>query len=377
MNKIVLHGAFDTTNFGDILLLCIFKKYIERFYPELEVYSDSVGKDAIKYSGIKKITRKQIIQNQVPVIFCGGGYLGEPSRRKLFWKVRAFIKHFSLLRSLYLNKCKYSLIGVGFGPIENKILRKIAVRAINSAFSVVFRDVESKKFALLYGAKSPIKVTSDAVMALLPSELRNFPHFFSSQLVFDNNSAELTNNKIIIGIHIQMPGKPKQDFKNGLFELLKKYKMVYPLCEFILLTDSRNKDTSQDISRYNLQKFSFSSFQYSGPFDLIQKIHQCHLIITTKLHVGIVASVFNKPVISIAMHQKIQRFYNQIERKELCVEYNLYCNEWLESKLNLFFHNELCDTIVPKKINEISKNNLHEIDRFIKFSYQGQVKKAQ
>lgn len=28
-----------------------------------------------------------------------------------------------------------------------------------------------------------------------------------------------------------------------------------------------------------------------------------------------------------------------------------------------------------EKINEISKNNLHEIDRFIKFSYQGQVKK--
>jgi len=377
MKKIVLHGAFDTTNFGDILLLCIYKNYIERHYPELEVYSDSVGSEAIKYSGIKKIALKQIVQNQVPVIFCGGGYLGEPSRRKLFWRVRAFIKHFLLLWSLHLNKGKYSLIGVGFGPIDNKILRKIAVRAINSAFTVVFRDVESKNYALLYGAKNPIKVTSDAVMALLPHELRNFPHFFSSQLVYDTNSATSSINKILIGIHIQMPGKPKPDFKKGLFELLKKHKMGNPTCEFVLLTDSRNKDFSQDIIRYNLQEFSFDSFQYSGPFELIQKIHQCHLIITTKLHVGIVASVFNKPVISIAMHPKIKRFYNQIGRKDLCVEYNLYSIEWLDHKLNLFFQNELGDTILPNTVNDISKNNFREIDMFIKFSFQGQVKKIE
>ena len=377
MKKIVLHGAFDTTNFGDILLLCIYKNYIERHYPELEVYSDSVGSEAIKYSGIKKIALKQIVQNQVPVIFCGGGYLGEPSRRKLFWRVRAFIKHFLLLWSLHLNKGKYSLIGVGFGPIDNKILRKIAVRAINSAFTVVFRDVESKNYALLYGAKNPIKVTSDAVMALLPHELRNFPHFFSSQLVYDSNSATSSINKILIGIHIQMPGKPNPDFKKGLFELLKKHKMGYPTCEFVLLTDSRNKDVSQDIIRYNLQEFSFDSFQYSGPFELIQKIHQCHLIITTKLHVGIVASVFNKPVISIAMHPKIKRFYNQIGRKDFCVEYNLYSIEWLDHKLNLFFQNELGDTILPNTVNDISKNNFREIDMFIKFSFQGQVKKIE
>jgi polysaccharide pyruvyl transferase WcaK-like protein len=43
------------------------------------------------------------------------------------------------------------------------------------------------------------------------------------------------------------------------------------------------------------------------------------VVMTNKLHVGMCASAFGKPVLSIPLHSKIKRLYRQIRLEENCI----------------------------------------------------------
>ena len=63
-------------------------------------------------------------------------------------------------------------------------------------------------------------------------------------------------------------------------------------------------------------------------------LQEFDLVITTKLHVGIVSWVLGTPVCSIAAHSKTIRFYRQIRRDQFCVPIASACDniaDWLSS----------------------------------------------
>jgi polysaccharide pyruvyl transferase WcaK-like protein len=59
---------------------------------------------------------------------------------------------------------------------------------------------------------------------------------------------------------------------------------------------------------------------YNGIDDLMERIADCDTIITSKLHVGIVASALGRKVISLPVHPKTSRFYEDLSLKEFCLE---------------------------------------------------------
>jgi polysaccharide pyruvyl transferase WcaK-like protein len=63
-----------------------------------------------------------------------------------------------------------------------------------------------------------------------------------------------------------------------------------------------------------------NSSEYNGVDDLMERIADCETIITSKLHVGIVASALGRKVISLPVHPKTSRFYKDLAVQEFCLE---------------------------------------------------------
>ena len=58
---------------------------------------------------------------------------------------------------------------------------------------------------------------------------------------------------------------------------------------------------------------------FSGVNELLTVLDQVEEVVTTKLHVGIVATAFGCTVWSFALHPKIERFYRQVGVSEQCL----------------------------------------------------------
>src|SRR5690606_18311259 len=54
------------------------------------------------------------------------------------------------------------------------------------------------------------------------------------------------------------------------------------------------------------------SFKYENPSHLIALINELDIVITTKLHCGIVANCLGKYTLSISVHNKTMRLYKQL-----------------------------------------------------------------
>ena len=61
-------------------------------------------------------------------------------------------------------------------------------------------------------------------------------------------------------------------------------------------------------------------FHYDSPFVFTEFLKKVDLVLTCKLHLGVVSCMFNKSVIVAAVHpEKTSRFYKQIGEEGRCV----------------------------------------------------------
>ncbi len=60
-------------------------------------------------------------------------------------------------------------------------------------------------------------------------------------------------------------------------------------------------------------------FEYKEPWLFTSLLKNVDSIITHKLHVGIIGTAFNKSVVSFPIHNKVIRYYKQIEADERCL----------------------------------------------------------
>lgn len=361
MKKVYLHGSYFGNNFGDVLLVDLFAKRIKSFGYEvcLPYASD------FYYSDIQGVFPNTEGGDYIAGVFCGGGYLGEPAHNKLFWSVRNFWRHGRALRLFSKKSLPYGVFAAGFGPITYEPFFSTAKKIIESASTVCVRDPESKDFLIQYGVNKDIAVTSDAVLSLSESDIP--PGSIEYAQRFLQGACQKPCR--FIGIHITDKFSDKKVFSQ-ICSAIEVMAAEYSDAFFVLLCDGvsrRGRKLKQQVDAETVAQYlpvgRFVFAPYSNHWNMVALLNCLNVVVTSKLHVGIVSSVLGKNVLSFPYHSKTRRFYSQINAGERCFD-----GEYSIGKVSDFMRSFWSSggVEIPGHVRELSELNFLKLENFLR-----------
>lgn len=346
--KVAIHGSYYGKNFGDTLLIRLMCDHVSRIVGKENVYLAVEGLESEQNEIGYPLVTSEIQPYVNYVILGGGGYYGEPNTsfiKKIKWVFRNFKRHI-----LWIPKYKRAHIGafgVGFGPLSILIHRKVVSRLFNKYLSyAIFRDQESLDFALKYGIKTnEIKVDKCVDLALsLPVHkdkekivifhLHNLKEALVREIITLVNSDHHYSN--VIYQYVILYDNPSQ-------ENLKSKKFYADL-----------------FTRLNINNYSI--YTYKDHYTTLDIIKSSEVVITNKLHVGIVGIATGSKVISLPTHQKTARLYRQLDLATYCMPSHLFSSSEFSNKLRLLEKWSLDRSIIENGINRL----YHHISSFLR-----------
>ncbi len=304
-------------NFGDFLLYDQTCDAIKATSPLSEVFSYNVSASYDDLTNVKRVKANEIVPKMDIAILTGGGYFGQPDKRKQCWNYRFITTHGRVLSQIAASKKPYMVVGLGVGPLSWRRSREIAKEVLGKANKVILRDNESAEFAHEMGVNRTIKVLPDLVMGCRIEKYLTQIDWAVSQWssnqsrrviihLVSKNRGELSGIGAVINDVISVANDPNSSM------------------EFAIVTDHTNNKflkRAYDIAEA-LGQAKNRVFPYENPQRLVSLISTADLVITDKLHVGIVATKLRKPVISVPWHSKTSRFYKQMGLSRCCVPLN-------------------------------------------------------
>ncbi|MBR2992886.1 MAG: polysaccharide pyruvyl transferase family protein [Clostridiales bacterium] len=352
MKTIYVHGSFESNNFGDFLLYKLALEAIKNFSAmnkaEVRILSDSVSKMYKELYPIETMSVFKAIKVCDAVVFVGGGYLGEPGKNIKNWNKHFYKAHALPLLLSSLKKKKTAIIGVGAGPVSNKFIRFAIDKSIKNASVISVRDIESKEFLLSLNKDIEVSVHPDWVLS---SSFDSFIDFSSC------------NEENRMFIHVTGNNLDQVDI---LIASLCKLREHYNNLRFTVGTDNTQ------VKQYDIAKYIFGKignefdklYLYDDPNQLIMELSKCRYIITDKLHVGICGIRMGKHVLSLPIHPKIYRFYNQIAyNSNYVIPFDKISADKLPDQLTGFIEN--CETIEIENIIKDSDKNIELLYDFL------------
>ena len=134
--NIAIVGALWTSNFGDVLLAKLLKDKLESLGHSVIMpnASDNVKKES------ELLNEKFLISDSDFVLFCGGGYFSEPPGNSFKWAASRYRALFRYATYCKVKKIPYSIIGVGAGPINSFLAKKVISHVCSGADSILLRD---------------------------------------------------------------------------------------------------------------------------------------------------------------------------------------------------------------------------------------------
>ncbi len=347
--NIVIHGAINSSNFGDVLFARMFydacRKASGINVDFVQIPKFGVGEFVRNETGYsRRLGRFAYLKSDVLVLM-SGGYLGLDKTKK-YDVLHLYARFIMPARLFQLLRKPVYIIGVGGGPIDSKWLRDRIIRLVDKSKRVIVRDEETKKYFLDYGSKANIEVTADTALSydlttiqqLDDTELISKFHgkkmlFFHSELPSDKVMAE----KIVPSLNIFLESHPE-------------YGVVFGY-------DYETKETLENTLCW--QKIECETkhiFHYHSVDQMLALLSTVDCVMTPKLHIGIMGSLFGKSVLSFPVHrEKTQRFYRQIGYPERCIHISVIDKNTVLNQLNLYHDKKI---IIPEEIIERSKANL-------------------
>lgn len=365
--KIALHGSNFVDNFGDSLFVVCFYNWLKEanIIEDKNIilpFANQRVRDLVEVSNTKGILG---LLKSDKVVFIGGGYLGERPHKKLSWNIRLIIKHLSIGLFATLFKKPFIFIGVGAGPLTNSISRKIVVYLCNKSEKTIVRDEESQKHLLNYGVKEEkIKTTADSILLFNGNNVdTSWDEKYKRELVNSQSS-----DTIYIGVHLQASSNKKEKIKL-IIDDLAKYCNGLSNYKVVVFNDTYKRTPDHKLLSMLSQKFSeekIINIEYANPDQLIALINNLDIVITTKLHCGIVANCLGKYTLSISVHDKTIRLYKQLELQERNVSINEYKQGKLEKMLLNYDKSQTYNDNVPLSIRERAAENHNSFIDFVK-----------
>lgn len=339
--KIGLHGSYYGRNFGDTLILAIVVNWIREYNPQAQIFLPFVTseQEALEILGHKN--PEFSLSDMDGLIFGPGGYFGEPSGgliKRLKWSWRNFERHIKWNTILYKSKQPYMIVGVGVGPLSLPFIRKGVVKLFVNSKYIAVRDKYSRQYLIDWGVpKDKINVTSDVALTLIP-----------------NPDIKTVKNKV--GLHYPTPLIHDEHLLKAFIDFFKFINNEYDIqfIEDINGQFSRSKNPNNLKNILDSQGLKFPVVEYKDPQSLIKNLQSFDMIITSKLHLGIVGYSLGKKVLAIPQHPKTMRFYEQIERLEFCIPLQNVTSDLLLEKFKKL------NSISNEKNSQYEKSNLNK-----------------
>ncbi|MFI3620050.1 polysaccharide pyruvyl transferase family protein [Enterococcus avium] len=349
MKKIVIHGATWTDNFGDTLFFEVFgNKIINLGYEPILVKADNNLVKQLSFNIKNYQNLNEALQEASAIVYVGGGYFGEAPNisriRRLLWSIKLYLKCYRLGVLTAQKKKPMIILGVGAGPVHINFIKKTILKICNSSMTVVVRDVESQEFLSMLGvSEKKLLTTADTLIAV------------------DSIFPESGSRKNIILVHLQdVPDNSKK--VRSIVEQLDKFILKFPTYSVIGIGDQVGNPGQDAWLEYCSIHFGTKSIKYTNPRKLIHDLAKGEIVITEKLHVGIISASYNNSVYSLPRHDKTKRFYKQIGYAERVITDNELFSEGLLSKMIKFKSTPI---EVPTFIKDGSKLNLDILTNFL------------
>lgn len=349
---ISLHGSYFGNNYGDILLINIFAKWIKQCCEDCSINLPKANKKVTfglpdGTTGISNLIKSKAL------VFCGGGYFGEQPQHPQKWAIRNFFRHATVALIARFFRIPYAIIGVEFGPISSKWFRSICISIAKHAKIVVVRNKESYDFIKRYDRNINVIISADAVLSL-------------SEIVKPIETYTKEKKKILI--HFNGRNNLPENYEYVIETIITSVKKCFNNFEIVFLSDCEGNYYENEICKRIFRKLQdesipFTQFEYNGCDSLINEINCSYCIFTSKLHVGITAAALNKKVFSLWFHNKTPRLHAQINNTDNCIAFNLACNGF-ESKVEKFLKST--EYTLPSKVKDTALTNKTELFNFLK-----------
>lgn len=312
--RVVIHASYYSVNYGDSLLMIRLVKYLQekggdRVRVSFPFMADPVKLDIAPHLASDVFSSISKSQNFDALILCGGGYFGEPPSGKFKWYLNFVRRHFiPVMRFVRRGKRTFA-VGIGAGPVGSCIVR-CCIRRILKNVSIVFaRDKESAEFIRALDGQVANKVKDG-------SDLAQSRKFLTEISDSDDSGVSLRKDKYV-AVHLTIASR----YSSRLISLLDGF--VDSGFKLVFFTDSPGHDAvfhDKDYFLYNyFSREDVQCFAYGGVSLTTSIIRFAGGVVTSKLHVGIVAATFSLPILSIPFHSKTYRYYRHIERIFSCV----------------------------------------------------------
>lgn len=314
MNRVYVHGSFMTDNFGDFLLYEVTRRSLIAKFSDIEVVARNVSPAYDRFTGVKRVSLRSVRKVEFAV-FTGGGYFGGPGgfAANLLYLVEFLRFHLPAIAVVLVRRIPYTIVGVGVGPIRSLILRRIAGVLFRNARSVTVRDQESRAYVV-------DKLRVNREVAVVPDLVIGIDDGVLPELA--NMSVDANGRRYRLGLHLvtrPTPGDAHARVIKGVNAALKSVEQN-PSVVVMLCDQYGSKQTSRALERgAMIEGADVEVHEYTSPWTLIDDIAACDVVVTDKLHVGIVAVKLGKPVLSVASHRKALRFYRQSGRERFCL----------------------------------------------------------
>lgn len=336
--KILIHGATNGSNYGDCLFAHIFYKKLSK-YGEVDFLE-------MPFFGICEYLKKEIpgyvnkninIRNADVLVYMSGGYFGDTTK-SLKEAIKRYFRYFFVAEYFIFKRKQIIICGVGGGPIYNRFLRKKIVRLMNYASYITVRDEETAIYFKNNGVSNEIVVTTDSALEIEKNKVQELDNYIIKKQ-FPNKSK--------IFFHVYGDNKNNYELKTKILPALNKFIFENPDKYVVYVgTDNYCKTKIQDLDIYKELRANKVPLQYESTKKMNCILNNMDFVITVKLHVGIVATLFEKSVLSFARHKsKTKRFYKQIGYTDRCILLSQVNENVIYEMINKYID-------IPMKIDE-------------------------
>jgi polysaccharide pyruvyl transferase WcaK-like protein len=348
---IFLHGNTRTKNFGDELLVDVFKIWSTTKDEEAQYVQQegvSIGRSILKLAW--KSVSKSAANSRNKFVFVGGGYFTAPSPIRTAWIYRNVVLYaLPVIVFKILNPSgKVGIFGVGFGKLPK--LYKLALEwGLKGVDTVYARDQESMPYAKEISGSAQLGADAITLLSKDPA--------LSEYSKYNRKKDDKFYDVLI---HISNHSYKGVD----IFNEVVKFINLDSQRKIVFITDTAG-------AKYNEQDRILKKFQtefpqadflpYQNVQQLCETIGKSSLVITTKLHVGIVAASYQIPTLCIPCHPKIERFYKDISYCDRLYDFDS------ERSVGDFLALGACQNVKPEFPDSVLERATLQKQSFIKF----------
>ena len=348
--KIMVHCSTNggSSNFGDVLFAKMILGYLLDKGYEVAFYDLSTYFRDYLYKQQGFPEYKFNLKEADAALYFGGGYFGERKCESIFQHIYHYRRFMQYGKKILDYNIKTAVIGIGAGNYLWGPSATVVKKICEKALYVSTRDCESTEFLNRIGVSRYIETCSDIAQTINKKEL-NITERMS-----------LNPKRKYIYLHIGYQMDIAQLFAKGIKPFLDKN----PNVDVILGADSVlkiDKTTAyiQDYLGHNRTIF----YNYTTPDNLCWILSQCNLVITYKLHVGILTAALSKSVIAFPKHEKVKRYYHQIGEPDRILDFESTSPQDITRMAEKFLDKNL---ILNNHIRELAQKNWVVLNKFLK-----------